>query len=43
VDSLMHSFWCGSKDGKRRTCWVAWEYMTMPKYMGRQASRYGVI
>jgi hypothetical protein len=34
MDSLMRSFWWGSKDGKRRTCWVAWEDMTMPKYMG---------
>lgn len=34
VDSLMHIFWWGSKDGKRQTCWVAWEDMTMSKYMG---------
>ena len=34
VDNLMHYFWWGSKDGKRQTCWVVWEDMTMPKYMG---------
>jgi hypothetical protein len=34
MDSLMRNFWWGSKDGKRRMCWVAWEDMTMPKYTG---------
>jgi hypothetical protein len=27
------SFWWGSKDNKRKTCWVAWE-MKKPKYSG---------
>jgi len=34
IDGLLRSFWWGSKEGKRRTCWVAWEDMTKPKYMG---------
>ncbi|GJN27769.1 hypothetical protein PR202_gb15818 [Eleusine coracana subsp. coracana] len=34
IDGLLRSFWWGSKEGKRRTCWVAWENMTKPKYMG---------
>jgi hypothetical protein len=25
LDDLLRSFWWGSKEGKRRTCWVAWE------------------
>jgi hypothetical protein len=33
IDGLLRSFWWGSKEGKRRTCWVAWE-MTKPKYLG---------
>jgi hypothetical protein len=24
-------FWWGCKDGKRKTCWVAWDDMTQPK------------
>jgi hypothetical protein len=34
IDSLLRGFQWGSKEGKRRTCWVAWEDMTKPKYMG---------
>jgi hypothetical protein len=34
IDGLLRSFWWGSKEGKRRTCCVAWEDMTKPKYMG---------
>ena len=34
IDGLLRSFWWGSKEGKRRTCWVAWKDMTKPKYMG---------
>jgi len=34
IDGLLRGFWWGSKEGKRRTCWVAWEDMTKPKYMG---------
>jgi hypothetical protein len=34
INSLLRNFWWGSKEGKRRTCWVAWDDMTMPKHMG---------
>ena len=34
IDSLLRGFWWGSKEGKRKTCWVGWEEMTKPKYMG---------
>jgi hypothetical protein len=34
INSLLRNFWWGSKDGKRRTCWVSWEDMTKPKYLG---------
>jgi hypothetical protein len=34
IDGLLRSFWWGIKEGKRRTCWVAWEEMTKPKYLG---------
>jgi hypothetical protein len=29
--SLMRNFWWGYKDGKRKTCWVAWDQMIKPK------------
>jgi hypothetical protein len=34
INSLIRNFWWGSKDGKRKMCWVAWEEMTKPKYLG---------
>jgi hypothetical protein len=34
LNCLLRNFWWGSKEGKRKTCWVAWEDMTKPKYMG---------
>jgi len=34
IDGLLRGFWWGSKEGKRKTCWVAWEEMTKPKHMG---------
>jgi hypothetical protein len=34
INSLLRNFWWGSKKRKRRTCWVAWDDMTMPKHMG---------
>lgn len=34
IDGLLRKFSWGSKDGKRRTCWVAWDEVTKPKYMG---------
>lgn len=34
IDGLLRSLWWGSKAGKPRTCWVALEEMTCPKYYG---------
>jgi hypothetical protein len=34
INALLRNYWWGSKDGKRKTCWVAWEEMTKPKHMG---------
>lgn len=34
IDTMLRKFFWGSKNGKRRTAWVSWEEMTMPKYMG---------
>ena len=34
INGLIRNFWWGSKDGKRRTCWVAWDEMIKPKCMG---------
>jgi hypothetical protein len=34
LNALIHDFWWGSREGQRRTCWVLWEEMTMPKYAG---------
>jgi hypothetical protein len=34
INGLIRNFWWGSKDGKRRACWVAWEEMTKPKFLG---------
>ena len=34
IDGLLRGFWWGSKEGKRKTCWVAWEEMTKPKHIG---------
>jgi hypothetical protein len=34
LNALLQNFWWGSKDGKRKACWVAWEDMTKPKYLG---------
>jgi hypothetical protein len=34
INGLLRNFWWGCKDGKRRTCWVAWEDMTKPKHLG---------
>ncbi|GJN21135.1 hypothetical protein PR202_gb08585 [Eleusine coracana subsp. coracana] len=34
IDGLLCNFWWGSKGGKRRMNWVAWDDMTIPKYMG---------
>ncbi|XP_066320099.1 uncharacterized protein [Miscanthus floridulus] len=34
INAMIRKFWWGSKDGKRKTCWVSWEKMTQPKYLG---------
>lgn len=34
LTSIIHKFWWGSKSGERKTAWVAWDDMTMPKYKG---------
>ena len=34
INSLIRNFWWGSRDGKRKTCWVSWAEMTTPKYAG---------
>jgi hypothetical protein len=34
ITSLIRQFWWGSKKGERKTTWVSWESMTMPKYRG---------
>lgn len=34
VTSLIRQFWWGSKQGKRKPCWVAWDVMTRPKHIG---------
>ncbi|WVZ54110.1 hypothetical protein U9M48_004965 [Paspalum notatum var. saurae] len=34
LEGLIQSFWWGSKEGKRKTCWVAWDDLIKPKYMG---------
>jgi hypothetical protein len=34
INSLLRNFWWGSKEGTRHTCWVSWEDMTKPKYLG---------
>jgi hypothetical protein len=34
IDGLLRDFWWGGKEGKRKTCWVAWDDMSMPKGLG---------
>jgi hypothetical protein len=34
IDGLLHDFLWGSKEGKRKTCWVAWDDMLMQKGLG---------
>lgn len=33
IDGLLRGFWWGSREGKRRANWVAWEDMTQPKFL----------
>ena len=34
IMSLIRQFWWGSKHGKRKPSWVAWDIMTLPKHLG---------
>jgi hypothetical protein len=34
IDGLLRNFWWGCENGKRKTCWVAWDNIVQPKYMG---------
>lgn len=34
ITSIIRQFWWGSKEGKRKPCWVAWDIMTRPKHLG---------
>jgi hypothetical protein len=34
INAMLRSFWWGSKEGKRRTCWVSWATMVQPKHDG---------
>ena len=34
LNSLIRKFWWGSDSGKRKSCWVAWDKIIQPKYMG---------
>jgi hypothetical protein len=34
INQMLRNFWWGTKEGKRRTCWVAWKKMTQPKFDG---------
>ena len=34
ITSIIRQFWWGSKNGKRKPSWVAWDTMTKPKHLG---------
>jgi hypothetical protein len=34
INGILRNFWWGSKEGKRKTCWVAWDDMIKPKFLG---------
>jgi hypothetical protein len=34
IDGVLWDFWWGSKEGKRRTCWVAWDDTSKLKFVG---------
>ena len=34
INSVLRQFWWGSKEGRRKTSWVAWTDMTKPKFCG---------
>jgi hypothetical protein len=39
ITSLIRKFWWGSKKGERKTAWVSWDDMSMPKYKGGMGFR----
>jgi hypothetical protein len=47
IDILIRGFWWGSKKGKRKTSWISWDTVTMPKYMGglvfREAELFNLV
>jgi hypothetical protein len=34
ISAMVRKFWWGSRKGERKTAWVAWDDMVMPKYRG---------
>jgi hypothetical protein len=34
ISTMVRKFWWGSRKGERRTAWVTWDDMVMPKYRG---------
>jgi hypothetical protein len=34
INSMLSKFWWGSREGERRTCWVAWWEICKPKLLG---------
>jgi hypothetical protein len=34
IDGVLRSFWWGSNEGKRKSCWVAWDDVIKPKHLG---------
>jgi hypothetical protein len=34
ITSLIRKLWWGCKNGERKTAWVSWKSMAMPKYCG---------
>jgi hypothetical protein len=39
ITSLIRGFWWGSRKGERKTAWVSWESLAMPKYKGGMGFR----
>lgn len=39
IEGLLHGFWWGNKDGKRKVCWVVRDQMVMPKNQGGMGFR----
>ena len=39
INAFIRQFWWGSKQGRRKPAWVAWDVMTQPKYMGGMGFR----